>query len=205
MSVSSLGSSSGLYQWLQQIAANGQSNAAGQTTATAAGQDTDGDTNGSTTSSASGSSSSVGGASGHHHHGHGGKGITSQIESAITSALNSSTSTSDPNQTIQDAIKNLLNPNGSTAAANGTTQDKPNDGDGDDKTPAAAAQNTVQGSSQFAQQQAAFSQLLQSYGVDPAQFQKDVQAALQSSQGGQPDFSQIFKSFPPGSIINTTG
>ena len=46
--------------------------------------------------------------SGHHHHHGGGGGISSQIESAVTNALQDAPDGSDPNQTIQDAITGVL-------------------------------------------------------------------------------------------------
>ena len=72
-----------------------------------------------------------------------------------------------------------------------------------------AAQGAAQtGSASTGTAQPTFSQTLQSAGVDPQQFQQDLQAALQNSNGTSSsgfDFATLFRSFPPGSAVNTLG
>ena len=132
----------------------------------------------------------------HHHHGGGGAGkLQSQIESAVTSALQNSTSSTDPNQIIQNAIASVLK-------ANGADPTNPTTGTAVPANPSSTDPATTVTEAQ--QQQ--FNQLLQSYGVDPKQFQADFKAALQNTQGNNsPDFPTLFSSFPPGSAIDTTG
>ena len=156
--VSSVSSNAGssLYQFLQSIAA--QSN--GQTANTA-------------------STQGVQGAHHHHHHGgggQGGNGLFQQIQSAVTSALQSNqpgSSSSDPNQVITQAIAQVLqggtNPTSGTAAAGGTA-------------PAAGA---VNGAGSGGNNSQAFFQSLQALGVTPEQFRSDFLAALKQVQSGQ--------------------
>ena len=188
--VSSVGGSS-LYQWLQQLNPQNQTGTTA-TTAVTGGQDSDGDTDGSTASS-SGSVGQSTGSGKHHGHGHS-HGISSQLQSAITSALGSSNGTTDPNQVIQNAITQFLAANqngaGGTSATSAST--------------ASATSSSSASATDPASQQAAFAQLLSSNGVDPKQFQQDLQTALQSSSssGGAIDFSKVFQNFPPGSSVN---
>jgi hypothetical protein len=186
-SVSSVGGSVDLFSWLQQL--NGGGTSASNTPASAvpsASQDGD-------SAEAAGSTQAAGS-----HHGHGGHKMMSQLESAITDALNSakaSGATTDPNTIIQNTIQSMLGispTSPSTASATGT---------------AAGGTTSAQSPDASASQQTAFQQLLQSYGVDASQFQKDFQAALQTSStnsSSEPDFAKMFQSFPPGTVVNTT-
>jgi hypothetical protein len=166
-SVSAVGNGNDLLQWLQQLAQQKlqqQTTTTTPTTTTTAVQDSDGDSDGSTSTSTGG----VGGSSGHHHH----QGIPSQLQNAITSALNSAGSSADPNQVIQTAIENFLNPSSnSTTGTNSPTT-----------TPTTSANTqTAATVTDPASQQSAFAQLLQSDGVSPSQFGQDLLSALQSS------------------------
>lgn len=176
----------GLGQSIIQYLQNLNSNPLASQTATASDasivQDADGDGDGST--------QGVGG--GHYHH-HGGGEFFQQIQSAVTSALQSAQSSdlsSDPNQVIQNAIAQVIklyqsgaNSTADQTASNGT----PSPADG--KGPAANG---------------AFAQLLQSNGVDPQQFQQDFLSAIQSAQSGQSaDAASVFSSFPSGSAVDT--
>jgi hypothetical protein len=99
-------------------------------------------------------------------------GLMKVIEQAVTSALQSAPSNADPNQVVQQAIEDALkNPN--------SASDPNGDGDSDSKT------------------QATFAQTLQSFGITPKQFQSDLAAAVQSTQGGNTS------SFPPGMFLDT--
>jgi hypothetical protein len=133
-----------------------------------------------------------------HHHGGGGggSGFFANVQSAVTSALQSAQSSgsdSDPNQVIQTAIEQVLN--GQQSGTGGTT--------GQTTSPTSGSGGSTGSSGSSAR--AAFEQLLQSNGVDPQQFQQDFQAAIHSTQSGDSaDPSSVFASFPPGSAVNTT-
>jgi hypothetical protein len=166
ISSTSTGSTSNLYQFLQNLQQS------------------------SGTSSASGSGSSVQGT--HHHHRHGGGGggggLMSQIEDAVTSALQgtqSSGSTSNANQIVQNAITQVLQ-NGSTS---GTTT-----------TAAASGAGTTTAGGSAAPSPQAFLQTLQTAGVTPQQFLSDFMAALQATQGGQGSSASSLT----GSLVNAT-
>jgi hypothetical protein len=196
-SVSSVGSNAGLYSWLQALGVTGTTNSPTTTTPVQSGQDSDGDDDGSTAST----SSSVQGSGGHH--GHGGHHFASKIESAVTDALNSAKaagSTTDPNQIIQTVIESILSQG---KAAKGSAA---SDASGSDGAANAGSSSATDPNSPAAQQ-AAFQQLLSSYGVNPAQFQKDFQTAVQTSLGSNAplDFAKLFQSLPPGTLLNTTG
>jgi hypothetical protein len=220
-SVSSV-SGNNLFAWLQQIAAQGQGQISATTTTPASATPTtttipdfDGDTDGST---ASGSTQET---SGHHHHHHGGggggsHGISSQLESAITSALGSASSTgasgttaaSDPNQIIQTAIENFLKAatQGGTSTTSQGVSDPTTSGTPTSATATSTDPSGTATASDPTSQQAAFAQLLKSNGIDPKQFRQDLQTALQESQsqGGTIDFSTVFQNFPPGTTLDTT-
>jgi hypothetical protein len=203
--MSSISSASGqpsILQWLQQQVQN-QENAAQnpQAAQTITGTDSDGDNDGSSsTSSTAGLLSLIGGHHGHHHHSAGG--ISSQLESAITSALQNangttgstsstgSTDSTDANSVITNAIASFLQ-----SSANGTT----NTTSGTDSSATGSTSGTP------TDPQSAFLQLLQSNGVDPQQFHADLFSAIQTAQqnGTQVDFSKVFSSFPPGSVVDT--
>jgi len=125
---------------------------------------------------------------GHHHHGH--HGLQGQIQSAVTSALQNSNSSEDPNQTIQDAIAAVLKNVDVGGNANGQNGAGPAQASGGSDSTSA---------SQFAQ-------LLQSNGITPQDFQNDLKAAwTDNGSGGQSlNFSTLFQSFPPGTAVDTT-
>ena len=148
--------------------------------------------------------------SGGHHRPGGGKGgdssgFFSQIQSAVTAALQSaqsSGSTTNPNTVIQDAIasifKNQQNVTGSSANSTGTTATATDpDGDGDTDAPGVTDSDSSTAKS-------AFAQLLQANGVNPEQFHQDFLSAIQSAQsGGSASASSVFSGFPAGSVIDT--
>lgn len=193
--IGSAGSVSGLYQFFQGVSVN---NSTTSTSAT------------STTSAADGTTSTdasqTGQVSGHHHH-HGGGGsgaMFKQIQSAVTSALQTAQANGtdqDPNKVIEDAISSVLKNagNGTSATGSSTTGSTQSaadpDGDGD-----GAANGAAEGS-ESAQQ--SFMQSLQALGVDPQQFHQDFLAAVQNAQNGNVDPSTAFQSFPPGSGVDT--
>jgi hypothetical protein len=179
------------YLYLQSLNASqlAAQNAAASQTKPA--QDSDGDSDGSTQSSSGGQGVS------------GGDPLFQQIQSAVTSALQSaqsSASTNNPNQVIQNAITQIFkskqnNANGQSGQTSVSGNDP--DGDGDTDTPGVADND---GSTT----QSAFAQLLQSNGVNAQQFQQDFLSAVQSAQnGGSSDASSVFSTFPPGSLVDT--
>jgi hypothetical protein len=182
MSISSLGSNPELQQLLQSL---GAANKPGATNSTSSLMATLNQNNNGP-DGAAGTNPLFGGQA--HKHG-----LSTQLESAITSALQGSggaAGSSDANQVIQQAITSFL----TSAAKSGTS--------------GAAGSNTS--SSQSAgstDAQSVFSQLLQSNGVDADQFQQDLQSAVQSSQqsGQSIDFPSLFQNFPPGSAIDAIG
>jgi hypothetical protein len=181
--VSSAGSSTDLYQLLQSL--NNTTN--DPTTASLIAANTSPtDPSDPTDSSSTDATDSTGEAgSGHHKHHHG---ISPKIESAVTSALQSAPPGSDPNDVVKSAITQALQ--GGTAAGGSQS----------------GAGGTADGAgSPSSDQSAAFSQLLQSYGINAQQFQQDLQSAVQGGSNGTPDFATLFKSFPPGSAIEATG
>ena len=198
MSVSSVGSGTSLYQWLQQVQANGQQTS-GATAGQVAGQDSDGDTDGSQAAGATAASAISAGATGGAHHGHHGHHghpqVSSQLQSAVTSALNSANGSTDPNQTIQDAIKNFLGLNSTSSTQNSTSTD-----------PTQTSTTTTPGDSTVQQQPGAFAQLLASNGVSEDQFKQDLHSVLQDAQssGTAVNFGQIFGNLPSGSLVDTT-
>jgi hypothetical protein len=175
MSVTAVdGNSAGLSRLLQAFARQAQSATA---TGGQAGADADGDNDGTKV---------AGQKKGHHH---GGGGLLKKIESAVSSALQSSADGTDPNKVITDAISSLFqNGAGSTT---GTTSDGAS-------TPATAS---ASGTAQNDPRQAFFS-LLQQHGVDPQQFLTDLKTALQSAQGSV-DLTQAFRGFPPGTGVDS--
>lgn len=123
------------------------------------------------------------------HHRHRGHGLAGEIQSAVTTALQSPDAKADPNKAVEDAIAKVLashqQPSGTTSATRG---------DPSSASPAASPDADKQ----------AFLQLLQSYGIDGQQFRQDMQAALKDVKGGGVDFSRMFQSLPPGSSVDTT-
>lgn len=180
-SVSSVSGSADLYTVLQQI--NGQS-----TTST---------DNTSATDPTQAAQQTQGSKHAHKHHGGGKGGLSSQVESAVTSALQDAQPGDDPNTLIQNAIAAALK-----KAQEGGAASVQGDGDAD---AGATTQGTGPQSGQGgAVSQSDFESLLKSNGVDPKQFQQDFQAAVQSvQQGGSVDFASLFQSFPAGSAVDT--
>ncbi len=186
-SASISGVGQGLYAFLQSLSNKPQSQSANQTDATAA---------------ASATGQSVRGAGHHHHGGHGG--MFKQIETAVTSAVQSAQSDgTDPNQAVEQAIAKVFKDNGitpPTQTAGGTS--------GDNTTPTAAAGATgtnapSQSTSDSDPARQAFLAALQSVGIDPQQFHQDLLAAIQDAQNGQAT-SASSKSLPMGMSLDTT-
>src|ERR1700722_4639296 len=178
-SISGIGQSS--FQYLQSVKSRRKASQAAPGSTTAAVQDSDGDSDGS---SPEGS-------------------LFQQIHSAVTSGLQSAQSsgaTADPNKVIQNAIaqifknqQNIKSGNSSQTTVSGSDPD----GDGDTDTPGVTT-------SDASSTQSAFTQLLQSNGVDAQQFQQDFLSAIQTAQsGGSSKAGNVFSSFPPGSLVDT--
>jgi hypothetical protein len=155
----------------------------------------------STTDPTSALSQAVSATHHHHHHGHGGGqagGLFSQIQSAVTNALNSAQSngsTEDPNQIVQDAIAKVLQQNGLQAP----------DSDGDTGSDTSGSVPTAATGSASDPQQTFFN-TLKGYGIDPQQFNQDFIAAIKSAQSGQgADPASALASFPPGLSLDTEG
>lgn len=181
-SISSLSGSPDLYTVLQQVT---DQNPSSTTAASTSGTSPD----------ASQSVQGAGKHHGHHHKGGGGSAISSQIESAVSDALQNAQPGSDPNQVIQNAVAETLKKaqQGSGTDAQGTGN--PTSAD------SAATQGAGQGANAISQQD--FQALLKSNGIDPQQFQQDFASAVQSVQsGGNVDFASLFQSFPPGSAVD---
>lgn len=193
--IGSAGSVSGLYQFFQGVSVNNTTTPTSGTSTTSAPDGTI-----STDASQSGQVSGH-----HHHHGGGGGAMFKQIQSAVTSALQTAQANGtdqDPNQVIEDAISSVLKNagNGTSAAGanstNSATQSASDpDGDGDSDASGAAE------GSESAKQ--SFFQGLQALGVDPQQFHQDFLTAVQNAQNGNVDPSTAFQSFPPGSGVDT--
>ena len=187
-----------IWQYLQNLRANGQTQPANASTT--AGATTTQPASGATTPPASDTTAQTqtaavagqqvqGGRGRHHHHHGGGGGGLQQIEAAVTSALQSaqsSGSTTDPNTIIQNAIAGVLGSDG-TASANGTT-------------PAVGQTNSNNQSSLQA-----FMQVLQANGINAQQFQADFLTAVKDAQNGQVNSSTAFQNQTPGTLLNTTG
>jgi hypothetical protein len=112
-------------------------------------------------------------------HKHGG-GMLKKIEQAVTSALQSSSPSADPNQVVQDAIANALKQGANPQSTSVTDTDGDND---------AAAQQT-------------FLQTLKSFGITPERFRNDLATAIQNSQKGGTSGSSV-SAFPPGLFLDT--
>jgi hypothetical protein len=136
----------------------------------------------------------------HHHHGHGGAEMFQKLQSAVTTALQAAQSdgSSDPNQVVEDAIQKVL-AGKSDSSGQGNSQASSNDGSGDQ---AASATDSSQNAPDSRQ---AFFDTLKSYGIDPQQFHADFVAAVKQAKEGQADPSSAFQSFPPGTLVDSTG
>jgi hypothetical protein len=180
-SISASGIGQGLMQFLQQIATEGPSATTEAASSSAAS---------AVTTLTSGTPATGTQATAHHHH-HGGGSKIKQIQDAVTTALQAaqaSGNTEDPNTIIKSAIEQVLD------AANNAT---PTTSTGTSTT------ETTSGTASTPQSQ--FEQTLQSYGVNPQQFQSDFLAAVKDAQGGQVNTANVFGSFPTGSQVDTTG
>jgi hypothetical protein len=163
-----------------------------------------------TTDDSGTSSQAVSGGHHHHHHGGGGGGgsLFSEIQSAVSTALQSAQtngSASDPNKVVEDAIAQVIknHQNGASGTQNQTSPSA-TDPDGDGDTAAASTGSTGSTNSTGSTDRSTFDQLLQSNGIDPQQFQKDFLSAVQTAQnGGSADASDVFSNFPPGSVVDT--
>lgn len=193
--IGSAGSVSGLYQFFQGVSVS-------NTTTPTSGTSTTSAANGTTSTDAG----QTGQISGHHHHHGGGSGgaLFKQIQSAVTSALQTAQANGtdqDPNKVIEDAISSVLKNAGNgtsttSSTATGATQSAADpDGDGD-----TSAKGAAEGSESVKQ---SFFQGLQALGVDPQQFHQDFLAAVQNAQNGNVDPSTAFQSFPSGSGVDT--
>jgi hypothetical protein len=131
-----------------------------------------------------------------------------KVQDAVTSALQSAQSdpSADPNQTIQDAIAKVFQQNGARgpggaqgATGGGGPRPPGPDGDGD------GANGSAQGSSETgsSKMQAFFQTLQDQYGISADQFRQDFQSAVQQARNGQSDSSTAFRSFPPGTLVDT--
>jgi hypothetical protein len=194
-SLSITGNDQGLVQYYRQLAGNaGAPSVAAPAAAASAAV--------SSTSAPAGDEVQKG--SGGHHHGHGG--LFKKIESAVTSALEAAKSdpSADPNKVVEDAIAKVFKDNGGAPAGGaeggkGGPQSAGADADGDHD-------GGGQGDGGVNSARQAFTQTLQSFGVDPSKFHSDFLAAVQDAQGGGSSDSSgdLFKSFPPGSNVDTT-
>jgi hypothetical protein len=171
------------FQFLQP-AAGQQSSSASSTTATAAA---------ATATDPTSQLLSATGKHKHHHHGGGGGGKSDSggiqdLLNAVTTALNSSDPSADPNQVIQDTITKLLSGDGTgtdpTATNSNTTT----------LTAAPGTQTTAQ----------SFVATLKAHGVDLNQFKADLTAAVNNAQNGQINPAAALKSIAPGSALNLT-
>jgi len=195
-SVSSVGTSAvDLYQWLSQITQQSPTTTPVSNATSASDPDAAAEAQGSNTANGTRH------AGGHHHH----HGFASKVESAVTTALQSAPSGSDPNQVIKDAITQALQ----GGQSGGKTGKAGNDGDADDQAGASTASSTSASGTTSANGStsgSSFTQLLASYGVNAQQFQQDLQSALASqlTGGSGVDFATLFKSFPPGSMFQAT-
>ena len=140
------------------------------------------------------------------HGSHHGSKMFSQIENAVTSALQAAQSggASDPNQVIEDAISKVFrqtSAGGASAVSSAKTSGSPAvglDGIGDaDDSGATDAGNPSNPAHQ------AFLSTLRSFGVTPQQFQSDFLSAIKDAQQtGHVDVSSALRSLPPGSALD---
>ena len=154
------------------------------------------------------------GVSGHHRpHGGGFAKLADAISNALQSAsgnITSGTSTTDPNQTITQALEKIFK-NGSLGSTTGTDDDDDSTASPTTTTPASTTLATnnaapASPSSTTSSLPASFVQTLQSFGVTAQQFQTDLSNALKNAvQSGSVDVSNVFKSFPIGSAVDSIG
>jgi hypothetical protein len=114
----------------------------------------------------------------------------SKIEASITAALKNAPPGSDPNKVVKDTLSSLFQADGKDAAK------KAHKGHHHHKDQGTQA-------AQVDPQQQSFLATLQANGVSPTQFQSDLQSALSQSSGGNVNFAQVFRSFPPGTGVDS--
>jgi hypothetical protein len=194
LGISDLTSGSYLQTLMQQLAAKATATpATTATTPTTTATTTDTQATAGTTQSASSTP--------HHHHKR--AEFFKQIETAVTTALQtaqSDGSSTDPNKVIEDTIAKFFKDNNISL---------PTPASGNDAS-AAASQNTNSTSQASAQQEAspgsvrqAFFDLLKNFGVSPQQFRNDFLTAIKDAQAGQANTATALQSIPVGSSINT--
>jgi hypothetical protein len=222
------GSGSALYQYIQQLAANSSSSATTATGSTGSTTATSADPTGGIQGAVPHHHHGHGGGDGFF------KQIESAISSALQSAASStsgtasssssstnggtSTTPTDINQLIQTAIESVLQQNqtgASSASGTGTASSTSTTAGTNVATTTAATTTNADGSTATGStistgaansSQQAFFTLLQQNGVDPQQFQSDLQAAFQSVGNGTSfDPAQAFRSFPTGSFLDAVG
>jgi hypothetical protein len=198
-SISTVGGGTSLYSFLQSVT---QSNQPSSTAATSA------STTDPTSNTESSSSTPVHGH--HHHHGKNSGGqdaLFTQLQQTVTSALQSAEQDgTDPNTAIEDAISKIFQNNNSATGTLGTAGSTGTNSEAAQaNTPASLTGTSSSSTTPGTSSAQAFFQTLQSFGVDPQQFHQDFLAAAQGAQNGSTDPSAAFQSFPPGSLIDTTG
>jgi hypothetical protein len=200
-SISSIGGGIDLSQYYQGVAGTNSASPASTTAATTAISSTD-----PTSSTDAGQQ-----VHGHHHRGGHGKGggansqLFSQLQTAVTSALQSATPGTDPNQTIEEAISQVFQNNNSAAQTGSETQQAsttdPNAAQANTPLSTTPSGNGTSGNSALQ----AFFQTLQSAGVNPQQFHQDFFTAVQNAQNGSVNPSTALQSLPIGSLVDATG
>ena len=129
----------------------------------------------------------------HHHHGGHRGGGASDLMDTVEQALQSASSSDDPDQVIQDALAKLLSGDGTTNAI--SSSGTGSDANGKTAAGGAAGQSTDKQS---------FADFLKSYGVDAQQFRADFLAAAKDAKNGQVNPATALKSLPPGSAVDLT-
>ena len=105
-------------------------------------------------------------------------GVMKQIEQAVTTALQKSKPTEDPNTVVHDAIMSVLKKNRRSLSPGAGTAPDPKDPDGTQRL---------------------FNQTLQAYGISPQQFNAQLASAVHQLGNGPSNLS----SFPPGLVVDT--
>jgi hypothetical protein len=126
----------------------------------------------------------------HGHRGGGQHGGLSKLIDTVEQALQSASSTDDPNKVVEDALAKLLSGDSSGNGANATDPDN-------DATGSGTASNSAAKQS--------FVDFLKSHGVDLQQFRADFLAAVQHAQNGQVNTANALKSLPSGSSVDLSG
>jgi hypothetical protein len=180
------------FQFLQQPTTGQQGSSTASTASTAAASVASATASGSSATDPTQQLLSATGKHKHHHHGGGGNKNDSDgiqdLLNAVTTALNSSDASSDPNQVIQDTITKLLS----------------GDGTGTDSTTTTSTAATTTGAAAAPTSAQSFAAMLKAHGVDLTQFKADLTAAVKNAQNGQVNPAAALKSIPPGSAISLT-